>query len=811
MNEAKKRSGMDRRHYHFHQPANIMIPHELEQAKFFLTLFSSDLSRVRSAKLRSKLEKVKPKTPLDLSLNPAKGWSDGGGFSLDECRKVIEKYHFLPLGIGFVIRDGLVFIDLDSVLDDTGEIVGNPQLAPEDVRWIVDIADSYTEISASGHGLHILVKARFSRSLTKPFELAGTNKFCALTGRIFEGRDRIKENQAGVDAILERFFREKSDKPKKMVLAKAEEPEPSREGGYRRYFEAALEEELERVRSAPIGDRNNTLNRSAFAIGTLIGTLEPKPDISKIEDAFVRAAMEAGLSEREARATARSGLYSGMNEPRQLPEPSQKLPFTVLGFTLKREIMIWYKGRLFAIPTNRLSPDELTLFMCMMDKDEFKRVKQTILIEAHKRGVVDTDEAIQSGIWKEPDGFLIISGKRAAFFDGKELKEITEPAWRGRILNLHQEAWLNLDKLKKHLESAEITQIFWTIRELVNQWTFADGRKIDHLAAFVMLAPFQQAMEWRPWIYLTGRRGSGKTTFFNEVLGIYGNLTLRMDKTTAHALAQEFGATTKIPVLDEFEKYRRLEEILEVAKLANRGGVYTRGTTGESSRRWRFHHMFWFGSIYVAGQDAAQRSRMVIFELRPHENTNPRFLSLTEKEELRHEIIAAMLKSWPEIEARARHYFENKAAYGIEDGRIIDNLAYACALLDIADEERGEIPEWAYESETVEDEEELIAAILGSIIENQTVYEHLRHIDNEILEKYGLKYSIADQEEYLVIQPLAVRRHLLKDTEWKDADIASLLRRIGEEGRAKLQKQAQRVIKISLKLINDIASKYWNA
>jgi hypothetical protein len=84
-----------------------------------------------------------------------------------------------------------------------------------------------------------------------------------------------------------------------------------------RYAEAAFDAEVRRVRDAPAGTRNHSLNRAAFALGQLIaaGLL----DESSVVLALTDAAAAAGLAGREIEATMRSGLRAGMQSPRAVP------------------------------------------------------------------------------------------------------------------------------------------------------------------------------------------------------------------------------------------------------------------------------------------------------------------------------------------------------------------------------------------------------------------------------------------------------------------------------------------------------------
>jgi len=77
---------------------------------------------------------------------------------------------------------------------------------------------------------------------------------------------------------------------------------------------AALQGECERMEGAPVGTRNDQLNRSAFALGQLVGAGVLLAH--EVGEALLHVAVLSGLSEDEARATIRSGMRSGMGQPR---------------------------------------------------------------------------------------------------------------------------------------------------------------------------------------------------------------------------------------------------------------------------------------------------------------------------------------------------------------------------------------------------------------------------------------------------------------------------------------------------------------
>ncbi|MCA2215373.1 bifunctional DNA primase/polymerase [Jidongwangia harbinensis] len=80
-----------------------------------------------------------------------------------------------------------------------------------------------------------------------------------------------------------------------------------------RYAEVALETQRDRVARAPVGTRNDTLNRAAFALGRLVGAglLDATGTAQELE----AAARHAGLGRAETRRTIRSGMTAGRRHP----------------------------------------------------------------------------------------------------------------------------------------------------------------------------------------------------------------------------------------------------------------------------------------------------------------------------------------------------------------------------------------------------------------------------------------------------------------------------------------------------------------
>jgi Family of unknown function (DUF5906)/D5 N terminal like len=88
-----------------------------------------------------------------------------------------------------------------------------------------------------------------------------------------------------------------------------------------RYGSAALKSECEHVATTGEGQRNDQLNRAAYAAGQLYAGGELS-DPSLIEERLTNAALASGLSQSEIPKTIRSGFEAGIRDPRSAPQQS---------------------------------------------------------------------------------------------------------------------------------------------------------------------------------------------------------------------------------------------------------------------------------------------------------------------------------------------------------------------------------------------------------------------------------------------------------------------------------------------------------
>ena len=110
-------------------------------------------------------------------------------------------------GIGFVFtpEDDLCGVDLDGCLDQQTR-----EMEPW-AREIVEELNSYTEISPSGTGVHVLVRAKLpaGRNRKGRFEAYDRGRYFTVTGRHLPGTPRgIEGRQEELQRVVRRVFGE---------------------------------------------------------------------------------------------------------------------------------------------------------------------------------------------------------------------------------------------------------------------------------------------------------------------------------------------------------------------------------------------------------------------------------------------------------------------------------------------------------------------------------------------------------------------------------------------------------------------------
>lgn len=131
------------------------------------------------------------------------------------------------------------------------------------------------------------------------------------------------------------------------------------------------------------------------------------------------------------------------------------------------------------------------------------------------------------------------------------------------------------------------------------------------------------ALPWRPNIWITGGRGTGKSTLNGQggvIHQLNGEGLFRTGDASAAGIRQSLRNAT-VPVLfDEIEASEnnaRVAEVIKLARVASSGDTMTRGGQDHTAHEFTLRSLFWFSSILVPPLEPQDLSRLALLELKP--------------------------------------------------------------------------------------------------------------------------------------------------------------------------------------------------
>ncbi|PBB30593.1 toprim domain-containing protein [Mesorhizobium sp. WSM3882] len=176
----------------------------------------------------------------------------------------------------------------------------------------------------------------------------------------------------------------------------------------------------------------------------------------------------------------------------------------------------------------------------------------------------------------------------------------------------------------------------------------ADTKRLDELLAkldwitpdmgrlfggWLVIAPICGALTFRPHVWITGERGSGKSTVMDAVAGrLLESTSIRVQGDTTEAGVRQALKDDLLPILfDEFEAKteddrKRISKIIALARQAfsSNGAPIIKGGANGESVSYRVRSAFLFASIDKSMTLPADDSRIVTLELRgPDPNAGP--------------------------------------------------------------------------------------------------------------------------------------------------------------------------------------------
>lgn len=161
------------------KPENI--PDELKVLPQWVNWRAKKLENDRISK-----RPVNPKTGKPASITDSTTWG-----LFDDSTARYDSSNATGVGFVFTETDPYVGIDIDHCIDDKGNVA-------LEALEIVNLLSSYTEITQSGTGLHIIVKGKLppGRRRNEIVEMYDSSRFFVVTGEILQKQTGVNNNEA---------------------------------------------------------------------------------------------------------------------------------------------------------------------------------------------------------------------------------------------------------------------------------------------------------------------------------------------------------------------------------------------------------------------------------------------------------------------------------------------------------------------------------------------------------------------------------------------------------------------------------------
>lgn len=230
------------------------------------------------------------------------------------------------------------------------------------------------------------------------------------------------------------------------------------------------------------------------------------------------------------------------------------------------------------------------------------------------------------------------------------------------------------------------------LRPLLESWQWA--RPIVDpmlLVGWIGAAFLGGALAWRPAVYVTGDKATGKSTLQALIKGLLGDYLIQAVDTTGAGIYQHIGNDSLPIAVDELEgesDVRKARNVLKLARIAASGGLMLRGGDRHNPVEFRARSCFLFSSINTPPLEPQDLSRMAILRLarlpagQASPDLDPRALEVLGRCMLRR-----LVEEWPRHGETLAAFKAELARAGM-DGRGQDTFGTLLACADMI-EHRG--------------------------------------------------------------------------------------------------------------------------
>jgi hypothetical protein len=214
------------------------------------------------------------------------------------------------------------------------------------------------------------------------------------------------------------------------------------------------------------------------------------------------------------------------------------------------------------------------------------------------------------GGWVNEDGKLVYHCGDAVYVDG----ELHDPCRIGRYV--YPAAPPSPGPALKRAGTRPANELL----ELLNSWAW---RRPDMdpalLLGWIGCSLIGGALDWRPMVWITGDKATGKSTLHKILRDVHGQGgIIQATDATAAGLWQTVGNASLPVALDELEAEednRKSKAVMNLARHASSGGQTVRGGSDHRHSSFTVRSCFLFSSILIPPMQGQDLSRLAILQL----------------------------------------------------------------------------------------------------------------------------------------------------------------------------------------------------
>ena len=189
--------------------------------------------------------------------------------------------------------------------------------------------------------------------------------------------------------------------------------------------------------------------------------------------------------------------------------------------------------------------------------------------------------------------------------------------------------------------------------EMLTSWSYSEPL-LDPVMLFgwIGCAFAGAALDWRPYVFITGDRGTGKSTLQTLLRAVLDDALVKGSNVTEASLRQFGRRDCLAMMIDEFEPGeeddRRTAGVIELARIAASGDDILRGGADHEGARFTMRSSFLFSAVNAPPMNATDRSRMALIALRPLDTARGGKEPVVDAE-IGRVILRLLMDRWPEL------------------------------------------------------------------------------------------------------------------------------------------------------------------